>query len=70
MINLRQARIKAGLTQVELAEAAGISRMSVVRYEDGTSEPTVSKLLKLCKALSVTVSDLISEDEAEKEDAT
>ena len=68
--NLRRIRKQNNLTQEQLANKSGISRISIVRYESGESEPNLSNITKLCKALSVTVSDLISEDEAEKEDAT
>jgi transcriptional regulator with XRE-family HTH domain len=36
---LRKARDAAGLTQTELADALGIGRRSVSRYEDGHQTP-------------------------------
>lgn len=47
---IRSARQKAGLTQRELAEAAGISQQVVSAYETGRREPTLPTLLRLVRA--------------------
>lgn len=44
---LRLARIKADLTQAELAERAGVSQQVVSAYETGRREPTLPTLERL-----------------------
>ena len=50
---LRAARLRAGLTQVEVAEAACLSPEAYVRMERGKLLPTVSTLVALCRALRI-----------------
>jgi len=56
---LRQARLKAQLTQEALAVKAGLSREYVSKIESGHQSPTVETLLKLCQAIGVRASDII-----------
>lgn len=46
-ISLEAARVNAGLTQKELAEELGISNVTVVNWEKGVTEPTLSQLRKI-----------------------
>ena len=48
---VRGARAMAGMTQSELAEASGIQRLAVVKFESGDSTPHDSTLLKIQAAL-------------------
>ena len=41
---LKQARVKLGLLQAELAEAGGVTRTAQVRYESGETAPSVDYL--------------------------
>jgi transcriptional regulator with XRE-family HTH domain len=50
---LRQLREDAKLTQEELAERAGTSRVTVVRLETGARYPGWDMVRQLCKALGV-----------------
>lgn len=54
-----QLRKDHGLTQVQLAEALGISQQMVASYEVGRRRIPVSMLQALAKALSVAVDDLL-----------
>jgi transcriptional regulator with XRE-family HTH domain len=47
---LRLARDKAGITQRELARAAGVSQQSISSYETGRKEPTLPTLQRLLAA--------------------
>lgn len=47
---IRLARIKAGLTQAQLAAAAGISQQAVSAYETGRKDPTLRSLERLIEA--------------------
>lgn len=42
-----------GLTQVQVADRAGVSRDTVLRLEDGTGNISVEKLLRVLRALGV-----------------
>jgi transcriptional regulator with XRE-family HTH domain len=49
-----------GLTQADLAEKAGINRVTVSEIEIGRKQGSVGTLNKLAIALNVAVDDLIS----------
>ena len=57
--NIRAARKRAHMTQAQLAEAAGIAPISVGNYERGIREPRLEQLLKIAKALDVSIYALI-----------
>ena len=61
MNNLKQARAKAGLTQVQVATSAGISTRHYQSLEAGESAPTVAIALKIAKALETTVEQIFGE---------
>ncbi|MEU2450036.1 helix-turn-helix transcriptional regulator [Streptomyces sp. NPDC012765] len=56
---IRAARKDAGLTQEALAEAVGIDSKSVHRIEYGTSDPSLSVLLRLGDALGIPLVELV-----------
>lgn len=45
-----EARARAGLTQIELAERMGTSQSAVARLESGKARPSVATLEKLAEA--------------------
>jgi transcriptional regulator with XRE-family HTH domain len=51
---LRELRERAGLTQEQLADRAGVKRDAVARWESGRREPGWSSVLALADALGVT----------------
>lgn len=57
---IRDARLAAGLTQVELAERAGVHEITIVRIETGQQQATVATLTALAAALGVSVADWLS----------
>ena len=59
LTNLRAIRERQALSQAELADRAGISRVSVVRIENGDAEPYPSTTRKLAAALGVAPADLM-----------
>ncbi|HSV66879.1 MAG TPA: helix-turn-helix transcriptional regulator [Mycobacteriales bacterium] len=60
---LRRLRDAAQLTQEELAERAGVPRLSVVQWERGWRVPIVSRLAALAKALDVSPAELTTAGE-------
>lgn len=56
---LRKTRRAADVTQDELAELSGVSKDSIVRYEDGSTTPGLDKAHDLAAALDVTLDDLL-----------
>jgi transcriptional regulator with XRE-family HTH domain len=57
--NLRLARKRAGLTQVELSTAAPLDRAAISRLECGERAPDLPTLLRICIALGVEPRDLL-----------
>jgi DNA-binding XRE family transcriptional regulator len=51
--------MKGLLTQGELAEKAGVSRVWIAKLEAGRGQPSVETLRALCSALDCTVADLL-----------
>jgi len=47
---VKEARRRAGLTQVQLAEKAGTTQSAIARLESGRTDPTFGQLQKLLKA--------------------
>lgn len=63
---LRDTRIRAGLSQRELAERAGTSQPAIARYESGAVEPSLSTLSRLITACGYQLrleTDAIAEDD-------
>jgi len=57
--NVRHWRVVRTLTQVQLAEKAGISPPTLVRIERNQADPHVSTIRKLANALEVSPEQLI-----------
>lgn len=62
-------RKRLGKSQEELAEALGVSRQAVSKWETGESEPELAKLRALSAAFGVSVDALLSEDDPSEEPA-
>ena len=61
---VRDARNELGLSQTQLGEAAGVSLRTILAYEKGEKTPRPATMLKLAKALKVSVK-FLSDDECE-----
>lgn len=63
--NLRAARVRAGLSQQDLAAAAGVTRQTISSLEGSVFSPSAAVALRLARALECKVEDLFwLEDEA------
>lgn len=66
---LVEARQRAGLTQVELAAASGLSRSAIARLEAGDASISSDRLWDLAKALGTKPSALLAAAEADDDAA-
>ena len=63
---VRTARAAKGWTLDRLAEHSGVSRRMIVNVESGSSNASITTLLRLARALDVTLADLVSEGSRER----
>jgi transcriptional regulator with XRE-family HTH domain len=61
---VRMARIEKGLTQVDLAEALGVTFQQVQKYEAGKNRIAVSRLIDIARVLQTTIAALLPTREA------
>jgi transcriptional regulator with XRE-family HTH domain len=57
--NLRQQRLRRGLSLDQLARASGVSRSMLGQIESGQSSPTIKTLWRIAVGLAVPLSALI-----------
>ena len=50
---LRKIRIKADISQSELARMTGVSRHSIIKYESGENEPEIGNFVLIADALEI-----------------
>lgn len=62
MLNMKIARIKKGLSQIELGDKIGVSNRMISQYESGYSTPGVDTLVKIADVLEVTVDYLLGRE--------
>ncbi|WP_053984887.1 helix-turn-helix domain-containing protein [Niameybacter massiliensis] len=61
-INIKKivvARIRAGLSLVELAEKTGINRITLSKIEKGYQKPKIQTINKLASVLNIKLEDII-----------
>ncbi len=58
---LRDLRVRRALTQEELADKANVGTNTIARLERNESEPHMSTLRKLARALDVDPAELIGD---------
>ena len=52
---IKEARLERNLTQMNLADAMGVSYQAVSNWENGKTEPDIDTLTKLAEVTNVTV---------------
>jgi putative transcriptional regulator len=57
--NIRQVRIKKGISQKYLADECDIEAPNMRRIEAGKTNPTTKTLLKISKVLGIDIRDLM-----------
>ena len=68
LVGLSQLRMRAKLTQAELARELGASRVSVSNWETGASWPSAQLLPKIAEVLGCSVEDLYRDHSTDKEE--
>lgn len=58
---LLSLRKRSGLTQAELAEAAGLSERTYADIERGTVNMRTQTLMRICQAMDVTPNDILTD---------
>ena len=59
VMQLKRLRAQRGWSQATLSERTGLTKEYIARLELGQHDPSLSTLLKLAKALKVTVAELV-----------
>ena len=57
-------RKRAGLTQMEVAEAAGLSNRTYADIERGTVNMRIETILRICDALHITPDEILTGEES------
>lgn len=57
-VHLKEYRLEAGLTQMELANLVEVSRKTINTVENGVFVPSTILALRLARCLSVSVEEL------------
>lgn len=59
---IKEARVEQNMTQMNLADAMGVSYQAVSNWERGNSMPDISKLSELCDILHIRMEELLGEE--------
>lgn len=60
--NLKKIRKEHNLSQEQLAEALGVSRQAVSKWESNGAYPEMDKVLQLCQMFNLNIDDLLNQD--------
>lgn len=63
---LREHRMRCNMTQEFAAEAVGVSRQAVSKWERGDSDPSTANLLALAKLYGISAEELLKNIEQRK----
>ena len=61
--NLKEARLKSGYSQKEVAEKIGVAKSTYSLYESGNREPNVDTIKKISDILKVSADTLLGLEE-------
>ena len=64
-MNIKEIRVRKNLTQLQVANALGVSSVVYSRYETGNRQPSVDALIRLAVLFGVTVDYLLGRQEVE-----
>lgn len=58
-MNIKEIRLRKGLSQAEVAKALGVSSVVFSRYETGTRQPSIDMLIQLADIFGCSVDHLL-----------
>lgn len=61
-LRMKAARVEAGMSQTQLADAVGVTRQTIGLIEAGGYNPTLNLCAAICKTLGKTLDDLFWEE--------
>ena len=64
---LKEYRARLGVNQQEMGALAGVSRQTISQIERGDYSPSVTLALKIAKICQVSVEDIFSYEEDERD---
>ena len=64
---LKDARVKAGLTQEQVAQEVMVSRQTISNWENGKSLPDILSIMKLSDLYQISLDELLKGDTKMKE---
>lgn len=59
---IKKARTKLGLTQTDLGNLIGVSKVSICGYEKGARTPSIELILKLVDILNINLEEILGID--------
>ena len=62
MLNIRALRIKAGISQRELADRLDLAPASVCQWESGETMPSPHRMPMIASVLGCSISDIFGEE--------
>ena len=64
-LNIKDIRLRKGLTQSDVAAALGVSSVVYSRYETGKRQPSIDMLIQMADIFGVTVDFLLGRQDIE-----
>lgn len=64
--NIKQYRLKKGLTQKQLSSILGLAEITIRQYEGNKREPSFKRLYEIAEILDISVTDLMNKDDFNK----
>ena len=64
---LKKIRWVAGMTQKELAKRIGVTFQQIQKYEQGANRMSLSRAVKICEVLEITINGLMGEHAMKEE---
>ncbi len=65
---LRSHRLECKMTQEFVAEAIGVSRQAVSKWESGAADPSTTNLIAVAKLFKISPEDLLRETQKQSEE--
>lgn len=62
-IKMKAARMEKNISQIQLAERAGVTRQTIGMIEAGDYNPSLKLCIAICKELGKTLNDLFWEED-------